>query len=109
MKILFMLRPSTGSFANMWAFPGGNCDKEDSLQGYEDQFKVTATREAFEELGMLVGDNPNKPIVEFSYENLPDPKLLNPFIRLITIPSLPRRYDTRYYIAFKFGNGKGQF
>lgn len=45
----------------------------------------------------------------FPLNHLPDPKLLNPFMRLITVQSLPNRYDTRYYIAFKFGNGKADY
>jgi 8-oxo-dGTP pyrophosphatase MutT (NUDIX family) len=49
----------------MYAFPGGICDETDhGIPGY-DPFKITALRETFEEVGILVG-NSKHPMTDFS-------------------------------------------
>jgi len=62
--------------ADMWVFPGGRVDSTDA------DHRATAVRETAEETGIEV-----------------DPEVLIPLTRWVTPPSLPSRFDARFYAA----------
>lgn len=86
---------------------------------------LAAIRETFEETGYLIGqrldettDPPSAtaPWVDyFAQRVMPDPTRLRFVARAITPPARPRRYDTRFFLAFaddllgQVGDGDGEF
>ena len=122
-QLLLLKRNSTGSFSNMFAFPGGlyNHSKDFSSLSSVNSLQNTAYRETLEEIGLyFTKENLNKTMKEleeireefkakgFQWDefnilknrldnNLKD---IKPFIRLITIPFLKPRYDTQFFFHF---------
>ena len=85
LEVLMVRRPLRGLFAGVWVFPGGTVDPGDhagkgTLAG--DPFRRAAVRELFEEVGIAV-----------------EADALAFVSRWVTPASLPRRYDTRFYVV----------
>lgn len=127
-KVFWVKRAKTLSFmANYHAFPGGQRDEADAgvpilnEHGYEDVvMRVAAIREIFEETGVLiargvetlsearrvamrqaVGADAGAFKDLLAREGLTlDAGLLTEAPRWCTPPSMPRRYDTRFYSAW---------
>ncbi len=79
-------------------------------------YRLAAIRECFEEAGLLVGQLNGTPLVPdwrdrvltdaeawerliHDQEFMPEPPRLHYLFRRITPPGLPRRFDTRFYVA----------
>ncbi|MGH8596491.1 MAG: NUDIX hydrolase, partial [Gammaproteobacteria bacterium] len=127
-KVFWVKRARTLSFmAHYHAFPGGQRDASDAgvpilnEQGFEDVvMRVAAIRELFEETGVLVARGVDNLSVErraamrdelhsnqttfgelLAREGLTlDAGLLTEAPRWCTPPTMPRRYDTRFYSAW---------
>ena len=127
-KVFWVKRARTLSFmAHYHAFPGGQRDASDAgvpilnEQGFEEVvMRVAAIREIFEETGVLVARGVENLSVErraamrqelhsqqFSFKDLLsregvtlDAGLLTEAPRWCTPPTMPRRYDTRFYSAW---------
>jgi len=110
--------PKATSFAGMHVFPGGNYDEKQ-----DDSCQMTAIRETFEETGLLLASSTsNAPLsdataLDGSRESIhagktlfrdflkqhslsADVKALLPFTEWITPLGYPRRFHTRFYVAF---------
>ncbi|KYJ99482.1 NUDIX domain-containing protein [Microbacterium sp. p3-SID338] len=57
-EVLLLRRPSRGSFADAWVFPGGKVEPEDRRAGAADveDARRAAARETAEEVGLVVDD-----------------------------------------------------
>jgi glyoxylase-like metal-dependent hydrolase (beta-lactamase superfamily II)/8-oxo-dGTP pyrophosphatase MutT (NUDIX family) len=127
-KVFWVKRAKTLAFmANYHAFPGGQRDAEDSEtpilndEGVDDVvMRVAAIREIFEETGVLIARGvENLPaerraalrnelhLNRISFKDLLereglilDAKLLTETPRWVTPPTMPRRYDTRFFAAW---------
>lgn len=57
-QTLMLRRPSTGSFAGAWVFPGGRVDPDDWADAADeaDAARSAAVRETFEETGLRIAD-----------------------------------------------------
>ena len=116
LEVLLTHRPSTMAFAaDRHVFPGGRVDPADRELG-EDPAAIAAIREAFEEVGVLLGDAPEGAdlaaaraallrgdvtfpslVVDLGLTLHPD--RLVPLSRWVTPPSMPRRFDARFFVA----------
>lgn len=77
LEVLLTERPSTMAFGpGIWVFPGGRVDEADGSA------VAAAVREAREEVGLDL-----------------EPTDLVPMTRWVTPPSLPRRFDVRFFAA----------
>ncbi|KAJ6502100.1 hypothetical protein C8R45DRAFT_1091997 [Mycena sanguinolenta] len=114
-EVLFVHRnPQARSFGGVHVFPGGNLDP-----AQDSSLAVTAIRETFEEAGILLASGPtpsdavldaarnavhagNIPFQAFLTEHnlVPDVQALLPFTQWITPVSVPRRFQTQFFIAF---------
>jgi 8-oxo-dGTP pyrophosphatase MutT (NUDIX family) len=75
LEVLMLRRNPGSSFTpGAWVFPGGMAE--------EDDLRLTAVRETFEEAGLTL-----------------DPESLVPTSRWITPVGLPKRFDTDFYLA----------
>ncbi|MEX2622443.1 MAG: NUDIX hydrolase [Acidimicrobiia bacterium] len=84
LEVLMMRRPSGGMFGDAWVFPGGVLETSDGAVNGSDlsAFRLAASRELLEEAGVAV--NPGEMV----------------FVsRWVTPVELPRRYDTRFFLA----------
>ena len=143
-------RPVRSDFAaDVYVFPGGKVDPEDrnpslarhvhldawldlSAEGGDEAraLRVAATRELFEEVGILLAGDDHGPVrtellETAEYETVRQDviagrvgfddfllrhnltlelDMLHPFARWITPRELPRRYDTRFYVALLPGS-----
>ena len=126
-EILLLKRASTGTFSNVFAFPGGIYDTDkDFRSGIPnnrlESLRNTACRETLEELGLffLPKDNSigkslkhlteikqefkDKGLDWYSFNHLQarlkfiENEAIQPFMRLITIPILKSRYDTQFFL-----------
>ena len=116
LEVLLTHRPSTMAFAaDMHVFPGGRVDPSDAELG-ADPAPVAAIREAFEEVGVLLGDAPDGADLvggraallrgETTFPTLVRDLGLTlhvdglvPFSRWVTPPTLTRRFDARFFVA----------
>lgn len=100
--------------AGAHVFPGGGVDPDDGgtdatrvAGGRHDPWKMAAVREAFEEVGILVGSSQSAPAERQGgfYETLRaagltiDLDALHYLSTWVTPPGLPWRYDTRFFLA----------
>ncbi|KAI9446313.1 NUDIX hydrolase domain-like protein [Lactarius indigo] len=115
--LLVHRNPKATAFAGMHVFPGGNYDE---IQ--DESYQMTAIRETFEETGVLLatspsGSPPSDAVLDASRESIntrktlfgdflrrhalvADAKGLLPFTEWVTPPGVPRRFHTRFYVAF---------
>ncbi|KAH9950199.1 NUDIX hydrolase domain-like protein [Amylocystis lapponica] len=114
--LLVHRNPKSTSFAGAHVFPGGNYDAEQ-----DDSFEMTAIRELFEETGLLLSFSnstvPSDTELNIAREEVHARRLLfrdflaqhkltadigalQPFTRWISPPTIPRRFDARFYVAF---------
>ena len=116
LEVLLTHRPSTMAFAaGVHVFPGGRVDAGDAAFGH-DPAAVAAIREAFEEVGVWLGDAPpgtdlpaararllagNASFAELVAELglRPDVSRLVRWSRWVTPPTMARRFDTRFFVA----------
>jgi 8-oxo-dGTP pyrophosphatase MutT (NUDIX family) len=83
LEVLLLRRNAKSSFVpNAWVFPGGMVEEADARATILDGMKVTATRETFEETGLLV-----------------DPEMLVWTSRWITPEGIPKRFDTYFFLG----------
>jgi 8-oxo-dGTP pyrophosphatase MutT (NUDIX family) len=84
LEVLMMRRPPGGMFGDAWVFPGGVLEAGDGASIGNDQtpFRLAASRELREEAGVEV-----------------DPGEMVFVSRWVTPVDLPRRYDTRFFLA----------
>jgi 8-oxo-dGTP pyrophosphatase MutT (NUDIX family) len=115
-----MVRRAVGSefMGNAYVFPGGSVDEADCgedaaravrWEGDEDErpWRAAALRELFEEAGLALTDPKGLDVPSDGsvYETVPalggrlDGHLLHWVSRWITPEGLPRRFDTRFYVA----------
>ncbi|ETW86174.1 hypothetical protein HETIRDRAFT_425132 [Heterobasidion irregulare TC 32-1] len=118
-EILFVHRnPQAQSFGGVHVFPGGNYDA-----AQDDSYQMTAIRETFEESGVLLASSRTQTtllsdaVVDSSRRSIhaqqmlfkdflkehnleTDRKYLLPFTEWVTPPQVPRRFHTRFYVAF---------
>lgn len=113
--VLFVLRPSKGSFPNAHVFPGGTVDPTDPSMEY------CAARETYEETGLLLGGDGRTAVhstlcptyekaieKEFgSASNILQPGSISKLSNWVTPPEFPKRFATQFYIykaanMFKF-------
>ncbi|KAJ7940199.1 NUDIX hydrolase domain-like protein [Mycena leptocephala] len=114
-EVLFVQRnPEARSFAGVHVFPGGNLDTAQDAS-----LAVTAIRETFEEAGILLasGPTPSDAVLDtarhaihagktpfqafLTQHNLvADVQALLPFTEWITPVFAPRRFHTRFFVAF---------
>ncbi|HYS55698.1 MAG TPA: NUDIX hydrolase [Thermoanaerobaculia bacterium] len=87
LEVLMIRRPEKSSFApDVWAFPGGMVEEEDSVRGGGDPLntmRFAASRELFEETGIQLVD-------------------LEKFVwtaHWITPVGMPKRFDTYFFLA----------
>ncbi|MDX2030272.1 MAG: MBL fold metallo-hydrolase [Blastocatellia bacterium] len=127
-KVFWVKRAKTLAFmANYHAFPGGQRDAADAEApilneaGHEDVvLRVTAIREIFEETGVLLARGAERLTAERIHEMreelhadrvsfrelleaeglMLDAGMLAEAPRWVTPPSMPRRYDTRFFAAW---------
>ena len=121
-------RPRAAFLPNVYVFPGGRLDRHDAQAPpgvalrpeVEEKLRrrcqgspalalaLAALRETFEETGLLLCGSPsNRPVgrdgpIWRAYEAAgltPDLGRLDYIVRAITPPGLPRRYNTRFFIA----------
>jgi len=126
-EILLLKRVPTGSFSNMFAFPGGlySADKDyrsDFQSNKLEGLRNTACRETLEETGLFLLPNAHsirnsvqelmeirqefkeKGLDWYSFNHLSariqyaKKEVVRPFMRLITIPLLKARYDTQFFL-----------
>ncbi|KAH9180699.1 NUDIX hydrolase domain-like protein [Lactarius sanguifluus] len=115
--LLVHRNPNATAFAGMHDFPGGNYDE---IQ--DESYQMTAIRETFEETGLLLatspsGSPPSDAVLDASRESIntrktlfgdflrrhalvADVKALLPFTEWVTPLGAPRRFHTRFYVAF---------
>ncbi|KAH9966816.1 NUDIX hydrolase domain-like protein [Russula dissimulans] len=116
--LLVHRNPKATSFAGTHVFPGGNYDEKQ-----DESYKMTAIRETFEETGLLLASSmsnasPNDAAAldasresvhagrslfrDFLKQNSlsADVRVLLPFTEWITPLGTPRRFHTRFYVAF---------
>ncbi|KAI0273445.1 NUDIX hydrolase domain-like protein [Gloeopeniophorella convolvens] len=117
--LLVHRNPNATSFAGMHVFPGGNFDA-----AQDDSYQLTAIRETFEEAGVLLASGTSTGAAPPSDATLDaaraavhanrtrfadflrqhglaaDTRALLPFTEWITPPPAPRRFHTRFYVAF---------
>ncbi|EAR83081.1 NUDIX hydrolase (macronuclear) [Tetrahymena thermophila SB210] len=127
-EFLMLRRNPKLPFGGMHSYPGGNMDKEDSIftqkrkpnsykssqivYDWQDTLIYTGVRELFEEIGVILAQrNQEQKIVELAqaeklqFEDIfqatqPDlRKICKPFMRIITIQSMPRRWDTQFFLV----------
>jgi 8-oxo-dGTP pyrophosphatase MutT (NUDIX family) len=126
-ELLMLERASTMAFAGgALVFPGGRVEQQDfELAGQLDHpgerdevaQRIAAIRETIEEAGIAIGLTPHPDLVPLAAlrsglaEGLPFVQLLNdaglsldlgtlsPFARWIPPADVPRRFDTRFYLA----------
>lgn len=120
-QVLLLKRNKNTSFSNMYAFPGGLYDKEKDQvlsNSMIDNLQKTAYRETLEETGLwffsekmkqskneleeIKKEFKSKGLDWYSFNILNhrlgnNLKIIQPFIRLITIPYLNPRYDTQFF------------
>jgi glyoxylase-like metal-dependent hydrolase (beta-lactamase superfamily II)/8-oxo-dGTP pyrophosphatase MutT (NUDIX family) len=116
LEVLLTHRPSTMAFAaDMHVFPGGRVDHEDASLG-ADPARIAAIREAFEEVGVLLGAAPRgadlvsaraallagatsfAEIVR-ELDLVLDLDALIPWSRWVTPATMSRRFDARFFVA----------
>ncbi|KAI9466357.1 NUDIX hydrolase domain-like protein [Lactarius psammicola] len=115
--LLVHRNPKATAFAGMHVFPGGNYDE---IQ--DESYQMTAIRETFEETGLLLatspsGSPPSEAVLDAERESInarktlfgdflrryalvADVKALLPFTEWVTPLGSPRRFHTRFYVAF---------
>ncbi|KAH9001122.1 NUDIX domain-containing protein [Lactarius akahatsu] len=115
--LLVHRNPNATAFAGMHVFPGGNYDEIQDAS-----YQMTAIRETFEETGLLLatspsGSPPSDAVLDASRESIntrktlfgdflrrhalvADVKALLPFTEWVTPLGAPRRFHTRFYVAF---------
>ncbi|KAH9005309.1 NUDIX domain-containing protein [Lactarius hatsudake] len=115
--LLVHRNPNATAFAGMHVFPGGNYDEIQDAS-----YQMTAIRETFEETGLLLatspsGSPPSDAVLDASRESIntrktlfgdflrrhalvADMKALLPFTEWVTPLGAPRRFHTRFYVAF---------
>lgn len=111
-EVLLGLRPPGGVFGDIWAFPGGAVDPSDGdveRLGFEDSWKAAALRETAEEVGIFLTDPidavPTSPECDDVVEAVHlagarfDPARLRYLSNWVTPEDMPRRFDTRFYLA----------
>jgi len=122
-EILLTQRPSSMTFAgDVYVFPGGRVDEDDSDASLgASPFAVAAIRELFEEAGVLLADRKDGGAVDSSavagarralvfgettfgavvkaLELRLRTDLLAPISHWTTPPIMPRRFDTRFFVA----------
>ncbi|HLT78884.1 MAG TPA: NUDIX domain-containing protein [Ferrovibrio sp.] len=111
-EVMMVERTGSASFAaGKFVFPGGTKDAADETLasgGTPDAaLRVTAIRETYEECGLLlVEPEPAEVAPAASFQALletggytPATHRLTPFAHWITPPHLPKRFDTRFFIA----------
>lgn len=119
LEVLMMERAKTMRFApGAFVFPGGKVDQEDgdlewwagktnaSTCAEDFSCRVAVLRELYEEASVLLTQNSNKqPDVtrlftdHFSEDNILDIEGLVPFAHWVTPETMPRRFDTYFYLA----------
>ncbi|KAL4467682.1 hypothetical protein ABPG74_013017 [Tetrahymena malaccensis] len=134
-EFLMLRRNPKLPFGGMHSYPGGNMDKEDSVftqnrkqnsykssqivYDWQDTLIYTGVRELFEEIGVILAQrNQQQKLVELAQEEKlqfediyqatqPDlRKICKPFMRIITIQSMPRRWDTQFFLIEVEENGQ---
>lgn len=116
LEVLLGLRPPGGVFGDIWAFPGGAVDGDDSdvlRWGFSDRWRAAALREMAEEVGVfltkprelsldvdLVPDTEQDVVAMASAAGMQfDPGRLQYLSNWVTPPGMPRRFDTRFFLA----------
>src|SRR5262245_12299199 len=122
-EILLTQRPSSMAFAgDLFVFPGGRVDESDAADSLDGTpFEVAAIRELFEEAGVLLAERADgRPIDQAALAGARRalirgettfgavvaalvlrlrPDLLAPAARWTAPPIMPRRFDTRFFVA----------
>src|SRR6188474_3606318 len=122
-EILLTQRPASMAFAgDLFVFPGGRVDDGDADDRFDGSpYEVAAIRELFEEAGVLLAERsgrrpPDQAAVAGAHRALVfgettfgaivealdlrlRPDLLAPISRWTTPPIMPRRFDTRFFVA----------
>ncbi|KAL4475429.1 hypothetical protein ABPG72_022064 [Tetrahymena utriculariae] len=133
-EFLMLRRNPKLPFGGMHSYPGGNMDKEDSIftqnrkqnsykssqiaYDWQDTLIYTGARELFEEIGVILAQrNQQQKLVELAqaeklqFDDIfqatqPDlRRICKPFMRIITIQSMPRRWDTQFFLIEVEENG----
>ncbi|MEX0297494.1 MAG: NUDIX domain-containing protein [Kordiimonas sp.] len=120
LEVLMMERAKTMRFApGAFVFPGGKVDREDmEVERWKDRvnatlvtedlcYRVAALRELYEEASVLLTQNNNEAIdLKKNFEdhfvaseNVLDVEGLQPFAHWVTPETMPRRFNTYFYIA----------
>jgi 8-oxo-dGTP pyrophosphatase MutT (NUDIX family) len=104
-------RPPGGPFGDVWVFPGGAVEESDlGRAGDADEAWVLAgLRETAEEVGILITDPPDVPIVVGPDDDLYlrldqigarfDPSRVVYLSNWVTPRFVPKRFDTRFYLV----------
>jgi 8-oxo-dGTP pyrophosphatase MutT (NUDIX family) len=109
-EVLMVLRPVRGAFGGAWVFPGGAVDDVDhdaGLFGFDDPWRAAAARETAEEVNVFLTDPPlstdqrSSDVIEFVRRAGArfDPERLRYVSTLVTPEGVPRRFDTRFFVA----------
>lgn len=118
-RVLMLRRPSGGTFAGALVFPGGAVDAADrdpawdahvtggvGLSPEQRAIRIAAIRETWEECGVLVAASAGEPAPgDVFLDVIRDAGVilhldrLHYFSRWVTPSALPRRWDTRFYLA----------
>jgi 8-oxo-dGTP pyrophosphatase MutT (NUDIX family) len=110
-EVLMVKRPARGVFGGIWVFPGGALepiDHDAAALGFDDPWRAAAMRETAEEVGVYLTDpqlghlaRDGRSVLEVvtSHRARFAPERLRHISTFVTPEGVPRRFDTRFYLA----------
>lgn len=115
LEVLMGRRPAKQAFGGAWVFPGGVVDPEDhdtaltGISGDDAAWRAGALREVAEEVGIFITDpvvTASEPLSGVDVHNHVlsegsrwDPDQLAYLSNWVTPEGIPKRFDTRFYLA----------
>lgn len=123
LEVLLGRRPVAHAFGGVWVFPGGSVDADDhdeeltGVRGDDRAWRAAALREVAEEVGIFLTDPSTSSDVVLDGRAVHEhvrrtgaawqPERLGYMSNWVTPEGLPKRFDTRFYLAVVSGEVLG--